>query len=221
MTPIREAEEKFKAVIQKALEHFAGPLFRDEIMSAKTEFFENAGVLDENSPHYELRMYQFFDWYFFTRDLKGFGQTPLESLFNTRELRFEPDEIVLIDKLKSHRHSLFEFIKFKGSDLIVRDLLKDQKLTIQECPYTTGLNSSELFEARLLPFQDTWIFTKGFCFHPVDAKKFILSEIKRHRKDSDLNPDDLMLTLVKMRYRSERYRHVRVDMIYTHDSKMG
>ncbi len=221
MTAIRDAEKTYSEVIQKALEHFAGPTFKDEIFNAKTEFFENSGILDESTPHYELRMSQFFDWYFFTRDLKGFGQTPLESLFNTRELRFGPEEIVVIDRLRHHRHSLFEFTKIKGEDVHIRDLMTGDKLVVRDCPFTTGFNADELFEARLLPFEDSWIFTKGFCFHPVDARKYILAEVKRHKKDSDLNPDELMLKLIKMRYRSERYRHVRVDMIYSDDSRMG
>lgn len=221
MSAISEIDRRFNEVIQKALEHFAGPSFKEEVFAAKTEFFENSGVLDENAPQYELRMSQFFDWYFFTRDLRGFGQTPLESLFMTRELRFSPDEIVLIDKLKNHRHSLFEFVKIKGDDVHLRDLLAGDKLIVRECPYTAGFNADEIFEARLLPVDESWVFTKGFCFHPTDAKRFILSEVKRHRKDTDLNPEDLMLKLIKMRYRSDRYKHVRVDLIYSHDSKMG
>lgn len=221
MSPVQAAAEKYRAVIQKSLEYFAGIAFKEEIQAAKSEFFENSGILDENAPQYELRMSQFFDWYFFTRDLRGFGQTPLESLFMTRELRFTPEEIVTIDKLKNHRHSLFEFVKLKGQDMVIRDLLKGDKLTVRDCPYTTGFNASEIFEARLIPFEDTWVFTPGFCFHPVEARKFILGEVKRHKKDSDLNPEELMLQLIKMRYRSERYRHVRVDLIYSHDSKMG
>lgn len=211
----------YRSIIQKSLEHFAGPLFKDEVSSAKIEFFENSGVLDENAPNYELRMSQFFDWYFFTRELKSFGQTPLESLFNTRELRFEPHEIIAIDKLKAHRHGIFEFIKTKGSDVYLRDLLHGDKIVVKECPFPNAFNSDELFEARLMPADDTWIFTRGFCFHPHDARKFILSEVKRHRKDADLNPEKLMLSLVKMRYRAERYRHVRIESIYSLDKISG
>lgn len=221
MSAISAAEQQYKDVIQKSLEHFAGASFKEEIFNAKTEFFENAGVLDENAPHYELRMSQFFDWYFFTRDLRGYGQTPLESLGMARELRFSPDENKVIENLRNHRHSLFEFIKAKGPDVYLRDLLKNDKIVVRDCPFTSGFNSEEIFEARLLPYEDTWIFTRGFCFHPLDARKYILSESKRHRKDSDLNPEDLMLKLIKMRYRSDRYRHVRVDLIYSDDSKMG
>lgn len=132
-----------------------------------------------------------------------------------------PEEIVLIDKLKEFRHSLFEFSKIKDGDIYLKDLLKNEKLIAKKSPWTTGFDSEELFEARLIPYKETWIFTKGFCFHPTDAKKFILSEIKKHRKNPDLNPADMMLKLIKMRYKFERYRHVKVGMIYSLDSKVG
>ena len=211
----------YKQVIEKILNHFAGELFRDEVRMAKSEFFDNAGILDEQSDQFELRMSQFFDWYFFTRELKGFAQTPLEASYMARELRFIPDEIIVIDKFKHHRHSLFEFVKNKGQDVYIRDLMKGDKLVVKGSPWTFGFDSNEVFEARLIPVEDTFVFTKGFCFHPMDAKKFILSEIKRHKKDPDLDPDDLMLKLLKMRYKFDRYRHVKIDMIYATDNKAG
>jgi hypothetical protein len=208
-------------IIEKILAHFAGDTFKDEVQIAKSEFFDNAGILDESSANYELRMSQFFDWYLMTRDLSGYSQTPIEAVFMTRELRFSPEEILLIDKIKNHRHGIFEFIKIKGSDVYLKDLVKNDKIMVKSSPWIYGFDSNELFEARLIPFQDTYIFTKGFCFHPKEAKKYILSEIKRHRKDPDLNPEEMMLRLLKMRYKFERYRHVKIDMIYSADSKVG
>ena len=208
-------------LIHKILNHFAGDQFKDEIHMAKTQFFDNAGILDENSPSYELRMNQFFDWYFFTRELAGIGQTPLDCYHVARELRFSPEELALIENLKNHRHSLFEFLKIKDSDIYIKDLLKNEKIIVKQSPWIYGFESDEIFEARLIPINDSWIFTKGFCFHPKEARKFILSEVKRHRKDPDLNPEDMMLRLVRMRYKFERYRHVKVDMIYSNESKVG
>jgi len=123
--------------------------------------------------------------------------------------------------MKKHRHSLFEFLKLKNNDIYIRDLLKGEKLVVKQSPWIYGFNSEELFEARILPFQDSWIFTKGFCFHPSDARKYLLTEVKRHKKNSDLNPEDMMLKLVRMRYKFERYRHVKVDLIYSNESKVG
>jgi hypothetical protein len=208
-------------LIEKILAHYAGEQFKEEVRQAKSEFFDNAGILEEHSDQFELRMSQFFDWYFFTREMKGFAQTPLEAVFMARELRFSPDEIVLIDHLKQHRHSLFEFIKLKGQDLYIKDLLANKKIVVKNSPWTFGFDSQEIFEARMIPTGDNWIFTKGFCFHPEEAKKYILSEIKTHKKDPDLDPELMMLKLVKMRYKYERYRHVKIDMIYTNEFRMG
>jgi hypothetical protein len=208
-------------LIEKILAHFAGEQFRDEVRVAKSEFFDNAGILDEHSDQFELRMSQFFDWYFFTRELKGYAQTPLDAVFMARELRFTPEEMKLIDHLKQHRHSLFQFIKLKDNDVTIKDLIQNKKIVVKSSPWTFGFDPEEIFEARLIPNGDNWIFTKGFCFHPQDAKKYILGEIKRHRKDPDLDPDDMMLKLLKMRYKFERYRHVKIDMIYSNESRLG
>ncbi len=216
-----EYSTQYQLLVEKILAHFGGDLFKDEVRMAKSEFFDNAGILDEHSDHFELRMSQFFDWYFFTRELKGYAQTPLEAVYMARELRFAPEEIVLIDKLKQHRHSIFQFIKIKDKDIYIKDLIKNEKMVVKQSPWTFGFDSEELFEARLIPAGDSWVFTKGFCFHPMDAKKYILAEIKRHKKDPDLNPEDMMLKLVKMRYKFERYRHVKIDMIYSNESRLG
>jgi len=216
-----EASQQYFQLIEKILAHFAGEQFKEEVRIAKSEFFDNAGILDEHSDQFELRMSQFFDWYFFTREMKGYAQTPLEAVFMARELRFTPEESILIDHLRKHRHSLFQFIKVKGQDITLKDLIQNKKIVVKQSPWVFGFDPEEIFEARLIPCDDNWIFTKGFCFHPQDAKKYILGEVKRHRKDPDLDPEDMMLKLIKMRYKFERYRHVKIDMIYSNESRLG
>jgi hypothetical protein len=208
-------------LMTKILQHFAGDAFKDEIRLAKAQFFDNAGILDEKSPQYELRMNQFFDWYLFTRDLAGHGLTPLQAVNSARELRFGEDELLKIEQLKNHRHSLFEFLKIKDQDIYLKDLIRNEKITVKKSPWVYGFESDELFEARLIPSGENWIFTKGLCFHPSEARSYILSEIKRHRKDPDLNPEVMMLKLVRMRYQFERYRHVKVNLIYSNSSRLG
>lgn len=211
---------EYEKLIEKILNHFVGEDFKNELTLAKKEFFENAGTLDENSEHYESRMSQFYDWYFFTRPLQGYGQTPLDACGMARSLRFSEEELRLIEVLKQNRHSIFEFIKIKGQDIYIKDVLADKKLVVKQSPWVFGFDPDELFEVRLIPQGDSYVFTRGFCFHPESAKKFILSEVKRHRKDPDLDPDDLMLRLIKMRYKFEQYKHVKPEMIYSNDSKL-
>lgn len=90
-------------------------------------------------------------------------------------------------------------------------------MVVKRSPWIYGFDSDGLFEARLIPHENSYIFTRGFCFHPLDAKKYILNEVKRHRKDPDLNQEQMMLKLLKMRYRYEQYRHVKAELIYTNE----
>lgn len=188
---------EYELLIEKILNHFVSDAFKDELSMAKKEFFENAGTLDENSEHFESRMAQFYDWYFFTRELKGFGQTPLDACLLVRELRFSDEELKTLEVLKQRRHSVFEFIKIKNGDVYIKDLLANKKLVVKSSPYVFGFDPDELFEVRLIPHGDSFVFTRGFCFHPESAKKFILSEVKRHRKDPDLAPEVMLLRLIK------------------------
>lgn len=211
----------FHQLMDKILQYFAGDSFAAEIRLAKSQFFDDAGILDERDASFELRMSQFFDWYFFTRELSGFGTTPLETVHMIRDLRFSSEELDLIERMKHHRHSLFEFRKLRDSDVHLLDLLRNEKIVVQKSPWIYGFDSSEIFEARLIPSDGSLLFTRGFCFHPVDASKFILGEVKRHRKDPDLDPDEMILRLIKMRYKFDRYRHVKIDRIYCAEKATG
>ncbi|MFN8791044.1 MAG: hypothetical protein ACK5Y2_06275 [Bdellovibrionales bacterium] len=212
---------EFEILMEKILSHFAGEGFKDELTRAKRQYFDSTVPNEENPELFDQRMSQFFDWYFFTRELDGYGQTPLEVCESIRELRFSMTEKNLIQQMRQHRHSLFQFIKLKGEDVYLKDLFANEKVVVKKSKQIFGFDPEEFFEARLIPTGDNYVFTRGFCFHPSSAQKFILSEIKRHKKDPDLNPEGFMLRLVKMRYKFEQYKHVKPEMIYTTNAKVG
>ena len=47
-----------------------------------------------------------------------------------------------------------------------------------------------------------------------------LKEVKKVRHLDVSQQEELMFRLLKMRYRHEQYRHIRVDYIYSNDSKL-
>ena len=118
---------EYNRLMDKILQFFAGEQFQDEIRLAKRDFFDSSSVFDEGSSHFELRMAQFFDWYFFSRKLRGYECTPLDGALLPRELKYTPNEIEMIQIMKRHRNGLFEYIKAKESNLILRDLILDKK----------------------------------------------------------------------------------------------
>ena len=45
-----------------------------------------------------------------------------------------------------------------------------------------GLEKGDLLEARLLPYEGKLVFSGAFLYHPREARKLILAEVKRLKK---------------------------------------
>lgn len=210
----------YEPLIEKMLNYFTGPSFTSEVAEAKREFFEQAGILDEASEYFESRMAQFLDWYLFTRELSKVHLTPVQLMCENPPYKVEDNEKDSYTALSQTRHSLFEFLRIKGHDVVVEDLFKGKKVTLKNSNVLAGFNSDEIFEARIIPFEDNYVFTQGFCFHPPDVKKFILKEIKKVKHLDTSQQEELMFRLLKMRYKHEQYRHIRVEYIYSNDQKL-
>ena len=166
-------------------------------------------------------MHQFYEWYFLTRLLKSYMKTPLDVCSLHRELRLNTEDEQTIEILKSHRHSVFEFLKLKKGDIHLKDLFRNEKIVVYHTDLVFGFDEKEYFEARLVKLGDSFHFLKSFCFHPESAQKFITSEVKVHQKNKDLNPETFILRLNKMRYKFEQYKHVKPELIYTNDNRLG
>lgn len=217
---------EYKSILEKLMQYYTSGDYANEVVLAKTEFYDLAGIFDEESENFELKMSQFIDWYIFSKKLPSFEQTPIELAEKKKDFQVTADEAPFLDKLFMTRHSLFEFLKIKDSDLYVKDLFSDYKLVIKNSPITVGFEKGQLFEARIIPHGETFTFTSGFCFHPFDAKKFILKEIKAVKKlsvsdqDRDLAREELIVRLFKMSYKFDQYKHVEINQIYSNDSKL-
>ena len=210
----------FEPFIERILKYFTGPQFLAEVTDAKREFFEEAGIVDEKTDYFESRMQQFLDWYIFTRELSKLHLTPVQMMVEHPPIDVAHEDLAIYENLAQTRHSLFEFLRSRGRDVTVVDLFKDKKVVLKESPVLAGFNAEEVFEARIIPFQNNFFFAPGFCFHPPDVKKFILKEVKKVRHLDVSQQEELMFRLLKMRYRHEQYRHIRVDYIYSNDSKL-
>lgn len=216
MLTLQQFEESF----QKLVGHFTEGVYQEELMMAKKEFFSNTGTLDENKPNYALRMRQFFDWYFLTRKLSSHMQTPLEVALEQRSLRLTPEDVEALEILSKNQHSLYEFIKGKNDYFIVRDFFSNKKIEVLSMGQIFNFDDKESFEARLVEIGGKNYFLKGFCFHPQSAQKYILDEVKAYKKNPDLDFEEFLIRLNKMRYKLEQYRHIKPEMIYTNDNKL-
>jgi hypothetical protein len=204
---------------------FTGDQYKADVGLAKKEFFDEAGVMDEENHAFEMRMTQFLEWYLFTRKLTGrdlkVPMTPAEYALQLDEFEMRPEERPLFENLAGVRHSLFEFLKIRGDDIHIRDLFLEKDIVIYHSPIRIGFNRNEIFDARLIPDGEKFHFTKGFCFHPTEATKYILGEIKKLQKLEDPAQDEaFMLRVLKIRYKYEQYRHLKLEYVYTNEKKV-
>lgn len=218
--------------IDRLILYFTADKFREDVAMAKKEFFDESGVVDEESPLYEMRVTQFLEWYLFTRRLVkwpavGVGgvslapMTPAEYALQLEDFEMTSEERPLFESLACIRHSLFEFQKIRGEDIYVKDLWLGKKIVIPNSPINIGFNRDEIFDARLIPDGESFRFARSFCFHPSEASKYILGEIKRIRKlESRDEEESFMLRLIKMRYKYEQYRHLKLEYVYTNEKKI-
>ena len=212
---------QFEVSYKKLIERFTRDEFRNELIDAKKNYFQNAGILDELNSNYTLRMSQFYDWYFLDRHLISYFKTPLAVAHEPRDTRLTEEDFETIEVLKSHQHSVYEILKSKNNQYTLKDLFQNQKIMVEGASTFFEFDEKQFFEARLVTIAGKNYFLKGFCFHPEAAQKFIIEQIKVYRANPDLNFKDFLMRLNKMRYKFEQYRHVRVEQIYTDDNKLG
>lgn len=210
----------YEKLIEKLLQHYAGDTYKSEVQEAKKEFFEQAGILDQDSVQFEVRMAQFLDWYLFTREFSTTHLPPIQMAHEKPPFVLSEDESLLLDDLAKCEHSLYILDKIRGVDVYMKDLFSGKKIVIRDSHVTAGFNLDEIFDARIVPNGENWIFCRGFCFHPPEATKFILKEIKKVKHLDREQKEALMLRLLKMRYKHEQYRHIKLEFIYTNDSKL-
>lgn len=217
-----EAEPtNYEELIDRLILHFTGDDFKSEVASGKKEFFDESGIMDEESQIFEMRMTQFLEYFLFTRKLEKTGFTPVEYALQLSEFKMTSHERPAFENLAAIRHGLFEFLKIRGEDIHIKDLFTGKKTVIRNSPINIGFNRDEIFDARLIPEGEGFRFSRAFCLHPADASKYILSEIKRIKKmENPAEEEALMLRLLKMRYKFEQYRHLKLEYVYTNEKKI-
>lgn len=214
----------FEPLIEKIIQFYTSSNFREDVVEAKNHFQEVAGSFDESAPDFEAKMAQFTDWYVFSRRLKRVGASPIEYCLQDPNYTIEEHESPLYYSLRNSRHSLFEFIKVRRGDVYIRDLFTNFEYVIRNSHVSIGFNRDELFEARLIPYENEFVFSISFCLHPPQVSRFITKEIRKVNRLPEVEHakarEDLMQRLFKMKHKHEQYRHLDIREVYSNESKL-
>jgi hypothetical protein len=213
--------EAMQAKLEPVIRDFTTGEYYSEVFKAKQEFFERAGTVYEDDAEFEQRMNLFMDWYLFDRDLPGKDLPPIRYFIRLHQQTFTEEEKNLYQDLASSLHSIFLLSRLTwfSKDLVIQDLFSRKKYVVTDPKLKQAFSKGDVFEARIFPHEGKWHFAQGFCFHPVEMKSFILSEIKKIRFQDPSRHLKLILQLAQMKLKHQRFAHIDVKHIYEFESR--
>ena len=193
------------------LARFTHEKFGEEMARARDDYFRRLGIVHESDELYEEAMKAYLDWFLFDRHVEGEGPTPIRLFIEQVVPALPPEEAEVYRGFGfSGRKSLFQIKKVLRDAIKCRDLFSRDKKTILE-DTTTGFFKSEIFEARIFPFQGAWRLGEMLRFHPPRANRVIAKAAKGITDSSDQAARDLMLRLAECKMK--HFRFPRVDCL--------
>ncbi|MEE8408024.1 MAG: hypothetical protein V3T05_00330 [Myxococcota bacterium] len=187
-----------------------------DLQLARAEYLERTGELFESDSAYDRRIAAFLEWYVLDRPVRaGTHQTPAKLYIDAVTPDLTTPEIQRLRGLTKTTLSLFEFRKAKKDHLDVVDLLTGYRHKIFERRKPAGLESKDILEARLVPFDNKILFSDVFTVLPRDGRKAILRTAKRFRKTGGDNGRlDVVHRVTRLANRCDRYPHVSPEKIF-------
>jgi hypothetical protein len=203
---------------ERLLSWASAPPREQDLLRAKREHFEAYGEPHEEDRSFELRVNGMLDAYLYDfRPARGAGNIA-ERFVDAEGATLAPDDLAAFRALAQTVHGLFEVRKIKEGRVRVRDVFTGKDLDVTERRQVAGLAEDDLIEARLLPYEGGLYFSGAFIWHPREARKTILAEVKRMKKGAPrgvgIDPKPFLARLSRMALKMERYRNVRLESIY-------
>jgi hypothetical protein len=191
---------------------------KEELLSARRDWFDRHGEPHEEDKSFETRMNGMLDYYLYDFRPPGSTETTIEIFMREMAPHLTTDELAAYRVLAKCLHGLFEVKKIKPGEVRLRDVFTDVVHDVTERRQMAGLDKGDLLEARLLPYDGRLFFSGAFLYHPQEVRKAVLAEVKRLRKEAGKGnlPDveTFIATLSRMAFKLERYRNVKVESLY-------
>lgn len=204
--------------LEKLIALGTGEAYLEAVRDAKARYFRTAGEVYEDDPFFEARMNCFLEYYLFDYPAGPGGKSTAALVIERGREALAPDELVAFAGFDRGIHSVFELRKKAGDVLHVANLYDGEKYEVFERRTLAGLDKSDIFEARLLPFGDKLHFSNAFVFHPKEVKKFVVGELKAFKEEGHPEPTPVVHRLAYLRLKFDRFRRVDAAKIYSRET---
>jgi hypothetical protein len=189
-----------------------------DLLAARADHFASYGEPHEEDQSFERRVTSMFDYYVYEWRPSPQAPTMLERYLEARGSLLSAEDRSTLGGLTAQRRGLFEVKRVRPGLVRLTDAFTGEVLDVAERRQVAGLEKGDLLEARLLPYEGKLVFSDAFLYHPREARKLILAEVKRLKKAAGKagrpDPGPFLATLSRMAFKLERYRNVRLESIY-------
>lgn len=193
---------------------FATPETRkDELLTARKEFFDRTGEIFEDDKQFELRMSALLEFFIFDRPREA-ALTPAAELYGRVLKEGPPERAAAFRAFTETVHGLFEVRKLGKGSVMLRELFTGMDFQVTERRQLAGLTKGDVLEARLVPFAGSFWFSSAFCWHPRSAVPSIMKEVKRRKKKGVALPAEFLDDCARRALKADRYRNIAIEKIY-------
>lgn len=200
----------FPETFDRIVERYAEGQYRAEVEAARRVFFDRSGKVSDEEPRFEERIRSFLEWYALERPLDTLRVTPAVAYARVAS---EPEERARARALATSHWALFQIAEVEPEAVRLVDLWGGARFVAFD-RRRTGIEVSDILEARLFWDGARVLFTRAFCYHPPEARPAILSRVARARQQGEAK-EAVLLGLARARLRCERYgKNVSVRRIY-------
>lgn len=206
--------EAVPVCIDRVAARYARPPLDREIAAARAEFDRRRGAVCDDEELFDTHMAAFLEWYVIERPVAGDAPPVVQALGAGQDEDLGGPGLLRALAL-SHR-SLFEVLDpglTKPTGVRLLDLVGGGIWRVDLESPMTGLARGDIFEARLIPWEQRVRFGPVFCFHPREARESIHALVEQAR-GGGWSDQDLTFTLGQMRLQHSRCRNIPAQRVY-------
>ena len=167
-----------KENLEQLFEFAAKAIPSEQILEAKKTYQKETGEIYEDDISYNSRMSLFLEWYLFDDYNVEKTQTPLETLIEENPDAWSSDELEIYKSITKSIQGLFIVKKIKDETVKVVNLFADETYLAQEKDSRLIFRKNDIFQGRLIFFQNKFHFTGHYCFHSGKTHKYIKQEVQ-------------------------------------------
>jgi hypothetical protein len=203
-------DKEIQNTLDECMSHYTEGTELDIFHTAKQEFINLTGMINEEDDDYEHRVNSFHDWFIFHYEIPELKRVTIKEFLLRNPKSLEVEKSIL-----NSEYSIFEFIKEEAGVSWFKNILTGKEFFVGEGLAKGTFIKGDIFLSHLLSSGEDVFFSRGICLIPQELKKVISKQVE---KNDLLNLKDLkekfLLKLEKLKNKSKHYSHLPAEKVF-------